>query len=452
MQNNGGRFSLFKVKQHSSRPPSKAAAEIQFIASKNMSHQQDQNPGMDADQSENEVESALRSEEEEQIRLNNPPSFSRQSSIYSLTLNEFQNTLTGSGKNYGSMNMDEFLQSIWTAEENLAQAQNANTPVPASAPMTSVTTVNPQYQFGETSNERGNIARQVNLPRQGSLSVPAPLNQRTVEEVWSELSRTQQSSNSFTHDGSKQNDPTYGEMTLEDFLVKVGVVRDESAAPVQLAPPPYPSPPPPPPLPQLPQLQSPSQPQLQLSYGLYVNRNSRPASGFMVLGCGGAGSVNVPPFKTLSQIGGANVAAFLRGGRSSASACQPANGCGIESFKQTSPVSSDGIGMSKSGRKRLIDGPGERVVERRQKRMIKNRESAARSRAYTIELEAELNQLKDENAYLRQRLTPSFVCHEQEAELATISQQQNSEAAIAKAPATKKDKLGLLRRSFSSPF
>ncbi|XP_074354853.1 protein ABSCISIC ACID-INSENSITIVE 5-like isoform X1 [Apium graveolens] len=435
MQNNGDGFSLFKVKQLSSRPPSKAAAEIQFIASKNMSHQQDQNPGMDADQSENEVESALRSEEEEQIRLNNPPSFSRQSSIYSLTLNEFQNTLTGSGKNYGSMNMDEFLQSIWTAEENEAQAQNANTPVPASAPMTSVTTVNLQYQFGGTSNERGNIARQVNLPRQGSLSVPAPLNQRTVEEVWSELSRTQQSSNSFTHDGSKQNDPTYGEMTLEDFLVKVGVVRDESAAPVQLAPPPYPSPPPPPPLPQLPQLQSPSQPQPQLSYGLYVNRNSRPASGFMVLGCGGAGSVNVPPFKTLSQIGGANVAAFLPGGRSSAS---------------------DGIGMSKPGRKRLIDGPGERVVERRQKRMIKNRESAARSRArklaYTIELEAELNQLKDENAYLRQRLTPSFVCHEQEAELATISQQQNSEAAIAKAPATKKDKLGLLRRSFSSPF
>ncbi|XP_074350950.1 protein ABSCISIC ACID-INSENSITIVE 5-like isoform X1 [Apium graveolens] len=435
MQNNGDGFSLFKVKQLSSRPPSKAAAEIQFIASKNMSHQQDQNPGMDADQSENEVESALCSEEEEQIRLNNPPSFSRQSSIYSLTLNEFQNTLTGSGKNYGSMNMDEFLQSIWTAEENEAQAQNANTPVPASAPMTSVTTVNLQYQFGGTSNERGNIARQVNLPRQGSLSVPAPLNQRTVEEVWSELSRTQQSSNSFTHDGSKQNDPTYGEMTLEDFLVKVGVVRDESAAPVQLAPPPYPSPPPPPPLPQLPQLQSPSQPQPQLSYGLYVNRNSRPASGFMVLGCGGAGSVNVPPFKTLSQIGGANVAAFLPGGRSSAS---------------------DGIGMSKPGRKRLIDGPGERVVERRQKRMIKNRESAARSRArklaYTIELEAELNQLKDENAYLRQRLTPSFVCHEQEAELATISQQQNSEAAIAKAPATKKDKLGLLRRSFSSPF
>ncbi|KAJ1379811.1 Basic-leucine zipper domain [Sesbania bispinosa] len=57
------------------------------------------------------------------------------------------------------------------------------------------------------------------------------------------------------------------------------------------------------------------------------------------------------------------------------------------------------------GRKRMLDGPVEKVVERRQRRMIKNRESAARSRArkqaYTVELEAELNQLKEENAQLK---------------------------------------------------
>ncbi|CAB4287199.1 unnamed protein product [Prunus armeniaca] len=60
------------------------------------------------------------------------------------------------------------------------------------------------------------------------------------------------------------------------------------------------------------------------------------------------------------------------------------------------------------GRKRILDGPVEKVVERRQRRMIKNRESAARSRArkqaYTVELEAELNQLREENAHLKQAL------------------------------------------------
>ncbi|XWS73916.1 hypothetical protein CRYUN_Cryun02cG0170100 [Craigia yunnanensis] len=57
-------------------------------------------------------------------------------------------------------------------------------------------------------------------------------------------------------------------------------------------------------------------------------------------------------------------------------------------------------------KKRIIDGPPKVAVERRQRRMIKNRESAARSRArkqtYTVELELELNQLKQENAKLKQ--------------------------------------------------
>ncbi|KAJ6927792.1 hypothetical protein NC651_011721 [Populus alba x Populus x berolinensis] len=60
-----------------------------------------------------------------------------------------------------------------------------------------------------------------------------------------------------------------------------------------------------------------------------------------------------------------------------------------------------------SNKKRAMDGPPEVVAERRQRRMIKNRESAARSRArkqaFTAEMELELDQLKEENAKLKQK-------------------------------------------------
>ncbi|XP_062187861.1 ABSCISIC ACID-INSENSITIVE 5-like protein 3 [Phragmites australis] len=75
----------------------------------------------------------------------------------------------------------------------------------------------------------------------------------------------------------------------------------------------------------------------------------------------------------------------------------------------------DGVGVGVflsqvAGRKRGAaaaagDGVVERTVERRQKRMIKNRESAARSRArkqaYTNELENKIARLEEENERLR---------------------------------------------------
>ncbi|KAK8945788.1 ABSCISIC ACID-INSENSITIVE 5-like protein 7 [Platanthera guangdongensis] len=69
----------------------------------------------------------------------------RQSSIYSLTFDEFQSTMGGFGKDFGSMNIDEFLKSVWTAEESQAGAYHLSmaglsprtTPPPTRAPATS---------------------------------------------------------------------------------------------------------------------------------------------------------------------------------------------------------------------------------------------------------------------------------------------------------------------------
>ncbi|KAK6147194.1 hypothetical protein DH2020_018106 [Rehmannia glutinosa] len=274
-------------------------------------------------------------------------SLGRQSSIYSLTLDEFQHTLSESGKNFGSMNMDEFLNSIWT-EENQAQEH-----------------------------------------AQG------------MDEVWSEIHKTDQHHNNNndndSHDSHIQNpnptqrQSTFGEMTLEDFLVRAGIVRAQNISP---GPPPQ-----------------------QPPYGMQQNNAMGPnfvARPMMA---------NVGNYQTLTQSGGAYAhqpSAVSYGGRmgNGSGGFGQVQGLGIGS--PASPVSSGGnqidggnqfgldIGGMRGGRKRIIDGPVEKVVERRQRRMIKNRESAARSRArkqaYTVELEAELNQLKEENAQLKQSL------------------------------------------------
>nr|GMC88837.1 protein ABSCISIC ACID-INSENSITIVE 5 [Ipomoea batatas] len=370
--------------------------------------------------SQGEVESPLQLQdlqaEQQQLQQKNNnglSSLGRQSSIYSLTLDEFQHTLCESGKNFGSMNMDEFLNSIWTAEENQAHAQAQN------------------FMLGHASipSEKG-IARQQSLARQASLTLPAPLCRKTVDEVWAEIHKTHQQQQQHNSDGKFQNNPsgdnnntqrqvTFGEMTLEDFLVRAGVVREQgnTAAPL------------------------PARPQ-QYAAAMYPNNNTPAAIAptYVARPVMGLGGGAVPAYQALPQGGVVEAPGYpKRGGGGYAQPSPPVYGGrmgngsavgyahmqGLGLGSPVSPVSSDGLCVNPGGdggnhygletgirggggRKRIIDGPVEKVVERRQRRMIKNRESAARSRArkqaYTVELEAELNQLKEENANLKQAL------------------------------------------------
>lgn len=103
-----------------------------------------------------------------------------------------------SGKSFGAMNMDEFLANLWpTIEEN-------------------------------DNGEAG--AKPTVLPHQGSLLVAAPLCKKTVKKFWFEMqSGVQQpllptsAQNSYDEDICRQQ--TLGDITLEDFLVKAGVVQ-----------------------------------------------------------------------------------------------------------------------------------------------------------------------------------------------------------------------------------
>ncbi|VFQ59335.1 unnamed protein product [Cuscuta campestris] len=364
-------------------------------------------------------------------------SLGRQSSIYSLTLDEFQHTLCESGRHFGSMNMDEFLTSIWTAEENHAH-------VPA---------VTHNFVMGHDHANHNNNSNGNNLPRmqpasltrQGSLSLPEPLCRKTVDEVWAEIRKNHQMPpggsgggdgefHSNTNDLNNNNNNlvvtaavaatherqvTFGEMTLEDFLVRAGVVREQAEIPA----------------PSTSLVQHHQQQQQQYSMTYQNNNNDstvmNPATyvaGRAVMGLGGSGGgVGVPaPYHQALPQQPPPLSAVYGGrmGNGSGGGAVYGHVVGGLGSSQASPASPDehhqggdggntygleeGAGMRGGGRKRITDGPVEVVVERRQRRMIKNRESAARSRArkqaYTVELEAELNQLKEENSNLKRAL------------------------------------------------
>nr|AGK07305.1 basic region/leucine zipper motif transcription factor [Taraxacum brevicorniculatum] len=343
-----------------------------------------------------------------QMGPNSP--LTRQSSIYSLTFDELQNTLGGGGKDFGSMNMDELLKNIWTAEETQSMASTSNFGIPNNA----------------------------NIQRQGSLTLPRTLTQKTVDEVWRELQKSSGGGKGGDLIGeinlqSEQREPTFGEMTLEDFLMKAGVATEnnqiqtnersmnpqnvqngsyfgdvsknaenssfifgfqnpnqnhgfqpqitESKNGLNLQPNPNPNPN------QKPQTQPQPQPlfpkQAALDFTAALNSKSENPMKINVVQANGVenGMMNL---KKLGGLGAGSPRNLIPRTNVDSTPSPP-----FYAFDE------DGF------RGRRSSGTLEKVVERRRRRMIKNRESAARSRArkqaYTLELEAEVAKLKELN-------------------------------------------------------
>ncbi|GJM86956.1 hypothetical protein PR202_ga02861 [Eleusine coracana subsp. coracana] len=296
---------------------------------------------------------------EEHLPPMTPLPLARQGSVYSLTFDEFQSALGGPNRDFGSMNMDELLRSIWTAEESQAVgAANAAAAADQAA------------------------ARAAAIQRQGSLTLPRTLSHKTVDEVWRDMMCFGGSSAAPAAVAAPtpptQRQQTLGEITLEEFLVRAGVVREDMAAGPS-APRIQASAPPPPPQPT-------SQPQMLFPQGNVFAPLVPPLSlgNGLVTGAGGAAS-------TLSPVrpGTSNGFGKMEGGDLSSLSPSP-----------VPYVFNGGL----RGRK---PSAIEKVVERRQRRMIKNRESAARSRqrkqAYMLELEAEVAKLKELNEELQKK-------------------------------------------------
>ncbi|XP_062191483.1 bZIP transcription factor TRAB1-like [Phragmites australis] len=299
---------------------------------------------------------------------------SRQGSIYSLTFDEFQSTLGGMGgglgKDFGSMNMDELLRSIWTAEESQAMASASASAAPG---------------------EEGA------LQRQGSLTLPRTLSVKTVDEVWRDVMReVPPPGTAGGGEPQPSRQPTLGEMTLEEFLVRAGVVRENPAAATEMAaavlvPPVAPRP--------IQAVNNGSSIFFGNSGG--ANDIGAGAMGFAPVGIGDQAMGN----GLMPGVAGMAGAAVTMSLVDTAVAQLDSVGKGNEDL--SSPMAPVPYPFEGVIRGRRSGGGVEKVVERRQRRMIKNRESAARSRArkqaYTMELEAEVQKLKELNAELQKK-------------------------------------------------
>ncbi|KAL0740060.1 hypothetical protein Bca4012_081573 [Brassica carinata] len=249
---------------------------------------------------------SLRGNVEEPIHQSLP----RENSFYSLKLHEVQNHLGSSSKPLGSMNLDELLKSVWSAEAN---------------------------QPPEGTEE--------GITRQGSLTLPRGLSRKTVNEVWRDIQQDKNGSSADLN-GERIDDkqPTLGEITLEDLLLKAGVVTEAMTVPQNVV--------------------------NVASNGQWAQYHQPQHQGFMPYPVCDLQEMVVSP------------TSLMMGGLSDA--------------------------QQVHGRKRVASSGGEfveRIVERKQKRMIKNRESASRSRArkqaYTQELEIKVSSLEEENQKLR---------------------------------------------------
>ncbi|KAJ1381557.1 Basic-leucine zipper domain [Sesbania bispinosa] len=222
-----------------------------------------------------------------------PPQLDKQSSLYSLTLDEVKSPLGDMGNPLGSMNLDELLQNVWTVEANKV-----------------------------VGIENEHVSSSSSLQCQASLTLAQALNGKTVDDVWREI---QQGQKKRYGDDMKIQDRemTLGDTTLEDFLVQAGLFAEASVSPIM---------------------------------GFDAMDTTAPQSFQQIMG--------LSPCPSMS------------------------------SLSETKP-----------GRKRDAPDAYEKALERRPMRKIKNRESAARSRArkkaYHNELVSKVTRLEQENIKLK---------------------------------------------------
>ncbi|KAL9240065.1 hypothetical protein vseg_014326 [Gypsophila vaccaria] len=280
-----------------------------------------------------------------------PPGLSRQGSLYSLTFDEVQNQLGNLGKPLGSLNLDELLRTVEATQTMVNGSDVGNA--------------------GQNLGQGG--CRGQGLSTQSSIALSRDLKEKTVEEVWREIQQQGCKSSREERDPERQN--TLGEMTLEDFLVQAGVEIDAAGG------------------------------------GGNNNATQSNFGGGVDLNAGSLNNVGQHgqwmPYQIVPHQQQHSMMTMFMPGHPVSQPLSETGYCDAQLPVSAAPIMGTLSDTQMVGRKRIIPGV-EKTVERRQKRMIKNRESAARSRArkqaYTHELENKVSQLEEENERLRRMM------------------------------------------------
>ncbi|KAF0923434.1 hypothetical protein E2562_006335 [Oryza meyeriana var. granulata] len=273
----------------------------------------------------------------------------RQGSLYGLTLNEVQSQLA---EPLLSMNLDELLKSVF-----------------------------PDGVDPDGGGVAGQSQPALGLQRQGSIAMPPELSKKTVDEVWKGIQDVPKRSGEEGGRRRRERQPTLGEMTLEDFLVKAGVVTE----------------------------------------GYLKDSNDLPGNMDVVGGTAAvagtsdlnAGAQWLQQYQQQAmEPQHPSIAAPYMASHLAPQPLAVVTGAVLDPIYSDGQITSPMLGALSDpqtpGRKRGASGEiADKLVERRQKRMIKNRESAARSRArkqaYTNELENKVSRLEEENERLKKQ-------------------------------------------------
>lgn len=236
-----------------------------------------------------------------------PPPFLSQGSVYNLTLDEIQSYLSEFGKPLNDMNFDELLNLVIAVEQ----------------------------QIHAPSSSSSSTSTAQLLP--GNYNVNYTLSRKTVDEAWREMIGQEEQ-------GNTEGPTSFRETTLEDFLVRTGVinmgslgcggVEGDSQALLSVN-----------------SVQQEEWLQYQLASAQQQQHMDLLGSGLSVFG----NSISNAGFNENQQMG-----------------------LPIVSVAMAKPISVDSPTATETHRPDEIIN---KSIERRRKRMIKNRESAARSRA-----------------------------------------------------------------------